>query len=225
MLPIRIVASLLIMITLVFVVVAQKREITEKEFDSIESKAGKLSYTGTHRRRMVSFHYEKEAPSVPSREISEVSEESADGRTRSLRIDKGRDRTAETERIRIGAVEYIRTKDKPWARVDNKSENGRGFGTWGDVPLNQKEYKFFFVGKVELNGQDVELYESRKFRNYQLSPNQNHAYTMLDRIWVRDDGRYLKRHSQTIESDGRISFDMVLTYEYPAEIKIEAPIK
>lgn len=183
-----------------------------------------MSYAVNHRVKMDSKHFDK-GSTEPILVINETSEGTTDGSSRSLRVEKNKNGTKENETIRTGGVEYIRTGGQKWAKR-GKDSNPNRFSVWGD-PSGRKEEKFDFayLGKVQLFGLEVDMYESRKFRSYQLRPDWVHAYTIVNRLWIGADGKFIKQQSQTIEGDGHMSIDIVWTYEYPAKLKIEAPIK
>ena len=75
-----------------------------------------------------------------------------------------------------------------------------------------------------MNSISADLYESRKFREYAISPVRP-GYTVVNRFWVHSNGKLLKEETETIEADGLLRFRMNTYYEYPAKIKIDPPIK
>lgn len=204
---------------------AQKRELSEQEFEKIKTDAEDRSYKSNRHIVMESRHFDKGSAARPTLEIGEVSEGTADGHWRSLRIEKNKDGTKENETIIIGKAEYVRSSGGSWAlKVDEEGNRFTVSGKWGEANLKETDFKFAYLGKVEVDGQNCSLYESKQYRNYQLRPGRNLAYTIIERLWIGADGKFIKRQTQTVESDGHLSIDTVWTYEYPARLKIEAPI-
>lgn len=204
---------------------SQERELSEQEFEKVESDAQKLSTTSNRRTVMDSKHVDKASPAMVTLEIREVSERTVKGDWRSIRVEKGKNGTKETANMSVGGVDYVRTADGRWLKKEKVKDQGR-FSVFGD-PAGRKEerFQYAYLGKVELAGIKLDLYESRKFRSYQLRPDWNHSYTTIERLWLSPDGKLAKRQSQTAESDGHISVDTVWAYEYPGTLIIEAPIK
>ncbi len=215
-------------------VFTQKREITESEFEKITSQAKGLAYDGKWRVTMNSAHFEKDFK-TPVKEISEISEGENNTR-RYLRVEKNRDVKTERERIVIGDIEYTRASENPWTKLIRESSSISGTGgisargdkavVSGTEPnLKEKTFKYFYIGEEVLDGQKNSIYESRKFRSYQLRPDWNYSYTIVEQFWISKDGQLFKQTSQTIDSKNRLTLDIIWRYEHPTDIKIEAPIK
>lgn len=205
---------------------AQKKELSEQEFEKIKTAAEKLTFESNRRTEMDSKHFDKGSATEVTLAISEVTESTPNGNRRSLRTEKDVKGAKERETIRVDGVEYLRTEGSKWLKQEKEPRGGNRFSAWGEpAGKQQQKFDFAYLGKVPLSGSNLDLYESRKFRSYQLRPDWNHSYTIVERMWIGADGRFVKRQSQTIESDGHLSIDIVWTYTYPAKLSIEAPIK
>jgi hypothetical protein len=222
-------AFLAVLFLLSFSIFAQNKGMTEQEFDQTLEKANKTTYDGVLRSSMYSEHYERDTGKKAVSVITEIFESDGNESSRSLRTQMGKIHNLERESIRIGSVEYIREHGSKWAKI-NKDESSKGglsgsvFTVAGEEKLKEQKFEYRHIGKVSLNGETVDLYESEKYRNYQFRPDWNHKYTIIDQYWINSAGRYVKRKNRTIEGDGFVTLEIVWTYEYPTEIKIEAPI-
>ena len=93
------------------------------------------------------------------------------------------------------------------------------------MPKNVEKFRYRRIGSVELEGVKVEQYEAEKFREYQTGPNRVYAYTVFETYWIRPDGKLARHRSRTVERSGKTTNDMIVKYEYPETVQIEAPIK
>lgn len=203
---------------------AQKNDLTEQEFEKIKTAAEKLTFESNRRIVMDSKHFDKGSATEVTLTISEVTESTPGGNWRSLRTEKGAKGTKERETIKVDGVEYFRTEGSKWLKEEKEPNGANRFSAWGEpAGKQQQKFDFAYLGKVQLSGLTVDLYESRKFRSYQLRPDWNYSYTIVERMWIGADGKFVKGQSQTIESDGHLSIDIVWTYAYPAKLSIEAP--
>lgn len=174
---------------------------------------------------MDSRHFDRKSGKEVTLTISEVNEGTPNGDRRSLRIEKNGSGTKERETRKVGGIEFVRADGSGWVRKDDVKRDPNRFTIYGDPAGKElKKFEFAYLGKVPLSGQEVDLYESRKFRSYQLRPDWNHSYTIVERVWIDASGKPVKKQSQTIESNGLTSLDIVWTYTYPEKLTIEAPI-
>lgn len=217
--------------------VGQERVITEAEYQQVENKAKAYTEKSTYRRTLRAFRFSKESPSTPSLEVNSIDEASRDkqeNRSRKLFIVKetysmgGNARipstTFESERIEIGRDVYIRDDPEKWlknpeVRYPVKPSPASGL----DSEPMAATYKY--LGKRVLNENPVDVYESVLDHEYKVSRDDPRFEKQIETMWIDDAGRFLKVESRSIEADGFASSRTTEVYEYPAEIKIEAPIK
>jgi len=200
--------------------VAQERTISQSEFDKIYQAAGRLSYSRPVRTTMHSKHL-RNITDDKFVMITEISEFMDKGTKRIVRTEEnpyqGKTRT---ETITIGDDRYERVNDSKWQKHSiSKMINGTGGFTMEELPLRRKEFTFRCLGRVDFEGKATELYESRMLREYEGQP----AYTSIERIWIQPDGTMLRTESKTVESNGRVTFEMEVDFEYPKDLAIKPP--
>jgi len=204
---------------------SQERILSEEEFTQVAGAAQRMSSIAPYRITIRSEEFEKSRSNQAAMSVTEISESQSEDRHRTLRIATGAGLTRKIETIRIGSDSFERIDDEQWKRKEKDSGSGGGRGIWGDpVPLKKKEFTFRYLGKDLVNSIEADFYESRKFREYE-STSFPDAYTIVDRFWVNSKGKLLKKETENIAADGSLRYRMNTHYEYPANIKIEAPIK
>ena len=220
-------SGFLIFLLLFGVVLAssQERILSEEEFNRVEAAARKATYAAPYRSRMTSGHFDKKGGPQPFMSITETSEQQSETRHKELSITTDREGTRKVETVVIDNATFERIEDGPWKKRQDDGGNPPRVGNkFSQIPLKKNEFIFRYMGKDLVNSIDADLYESRKFREYDYGSYQQ-AYTIVDRFWVQANGKLLKWDTETIESDGSLSFRMDVMYEYPAKIQIVAPIK
>jgi len=203
---------------------SQERVLSEEEFDRITVAANSASYVAPYRITMRSEHFERSRGNQSIMSVTETSEAQSEDRRRILRITIEAGITRKVENITVSSDSFERIDDGPWKRLEKNGGSANRFTVVGDIPLRKTEFTFRYLGKDLVNSISADLYESRKFREYEGS-SFHRAYTVVTRFWVHSNGKFLKKDSETFEADGSLSFRMSTYYEYPAKIRIEPPIK
>ena len=197
-------------------VAAQQRALSEDEFNKIESAATRLSFRGPVREHSYSEHFKRSSGSEPETTLDSIYESESETRNKSLVITTENGKAEKYETIRIDGDTYDRKEGESWKK--NRIYNR--FSVSGDAPsLKRQEFKFTYIGKVTIGDKSVDVYESKKLREYEGLP----IYIVIDRYWIRNDGKLLRTETTNTESDGFVSFHMVSDFEYPTNLVIKVP--
>lgn len=200
-------------------ITAQTREISEQEFKKVGDLAYQKTNAENYRKKLKSQHFHNINDQVPYFQRNVTIERATNG-FYEISEDKRGDKIERTETVEINNRKYLRKNNGQWKDITNpKANEFRGGFITGEVVKNKENAQRKYLGKQMLNGQTVDLYEQKITRNYEnvegLSVNE-------EKIWIDQNGRYLKTETKSRIGDKHI-FLMTVEYEYDASIKISAP--
>lgn len=135
----------------------------------------------------------------------------------------GRPTTTRIERITVGNEKYIKVGNDEW-----KVEKSPFVPQFQNQSTSvQEETKYKFLGKENLNGQNVTVYQ--KVEKKKSASSSNRTKTLLTstaEYWFSEDGKLLKTVINNKSQTGQSIFNSKFTtvYELDSTIKIEKPI-
>ena len=200
---------------------AQARILTEAEFKAAQNNGFKKLESSPHRvNRKAEGNYGVTGAGAKYF-VSETSEILPPDRSRSTLIRRVSGGNERTERVTIGERKYLREGGGAW-QLEPTDQNR--YTIKGD-PVRNKESKVFrSLGITNIGKVRVEGFEDLTSRKYESAKGQ-YTTNYLERFWIDEKGRFLRRESKITEGDNRVLMHSLSEYEYDPSIKIEAPIK
>lgn len=150
--------------------------------------------------------------------VTRLEEHLPPDRWREVVTEKAGGKEARAESVRVGFMEYNRKNNEPWTAVDL-----RGGGHGDGVGMASYSCAQFTEETAFADGGAV-----RKLREYKIDRAGREGLTFSDMIvWLdRNSGAFLKMEIVTGLLEPRVvKSQTVTTYEYDANLKIEAPVK
>ena len=124
------------------------------------------------------------------------------------------------ERVAYGKFTYLRLNDGKWDRNETKSSSGSKSNPFRVVARSYKH-----LGKTDLDGKKVVLYESRIVSAGKDIILAGLRFIQTTQYWFADDGKLLKRIVEEWIEDSHEFHRETTTIDYDAKFMIEAPIK
>lgn len=212
--------KLLLVVVMVFLLslsLSAQTEITEKKFNKIKTKGIGLLKSSSYRatRKVEKF----EDRSEPGRlEKTYVDEYIPPNKWRQVLVNID-DEFSREERITHGKFIYLRLNEGKWDRNETQSSSGSNSDPFRVVA---KSYKY--LGKTDLDGKRVDLYESRIIRDAEKLL-VGIRFIETTQYWFAVDGKLLKRIVEAWMEDTSEFRRETTTINYEAKFTIEAPIK
>ncbi|CAN5626164.1 hypothetical protein BH24ACI3_BH24ACI3_03040 [soil metagenome] len=217
---VKIISVLFIVIGAAGIANAQKNDISEAEYLQVEARAAELLNASGYRLRRVGEYFEDRSKSSRIAE-SDILEVLQPNKRRTVEIRDYNGKIRKEERIWDGKSLYVRTDDGEWKQFSGGSGGG------GRIESGQTTKKYRFLGKVDLDGVQADLYELESLRiANKFSANDMIVVRFNKKIrsWYSPDGKLLQKIIED-SIEGRQDLSRETTkIEYEPNIKIEAPI-
>jgi hypothetical protein len=200
---------------------SQKKQITQKDYDSVQTVAEnnfeRLAY-----RELTKIENYENGKLVSTETITEENLPPDKMNWRSIKVSNGN--SEKEEIITIGYVTYRRENGGKWIKEDNEDgdiESNNGVSTNSITSISGQEApnrKKYTVEETKLKNLSVRIYSVTTV--YDFAPNVSHTF----RRWINSDNLILKAEDTESENGANVISRTVSTYEYnPKGIKIEAP--
>lgn len=127
------------------------------------------------------------------------------------------------ERIYVDKRRFIRSGDARWIE-----EPGGGMGSGGGIGSGSGDRpqiiaKYEYRGSQTVNGSECDLYVESRALIYRLPDGQQET-SYLSKYWLDKNGFLIKVEIEKRENPSKEYRHSIWEFEYPANIKIEAPL-
>ena len=204
-------------------VLAQEVTIDEREFNAKYRESLKLTKGQSY--RVTSVVNKTAEGSQLAFVLTHVNEFVPPDRYRSLSTTMDSTGTAKTESIAIGASRWVRNNDGPWKDISGGGRGsgvGSGGGGASETLKIERSVEYKRIGGTTIGGEPAEFYQQTF--TYRFTEEKGSFQTStIWRNWYNKDGLLLKRESNFVNRDGKISRNTIWSYEYDPKIQIEAP--
>lgn len=200
---------------------AQKNDISASKFLAVEQTAQTILETSSYRMTRVNEYFEdRDRPGTVVETLLKEVLQPDKWRTVEERSVNGR--MLREERLWNGKALFVRTGDGVWEKYSGGSSSG------GRLESGHVTTRYRYLGKGELSGAQVDIYESETLRianKFSMTDLEVVRYGRKTKIWYGVDGRLLRKIEENT-SEGREEITReTISIEYEPKISIEAPIK
>ncbi|HVF30527.1 MAG TPA: hypothetical protein VNA22_06130, partial [Pyrinomonadaceae bacterium] len=198
---------------------AQSKLVSSKEYYEAVDKRPEVDWD--ERVRRVETTRDEMRDGVVVKSLISVSEVLLPDRQRhySKLVESGK--TTETEEIRITHFLYTRTNGGAWTKFDlRKPGSGSGYGSGGGSGSGRMTCTQYSIEPTVINGTPVNLYQK-----IVLYTQRNEIVFEEHRKWLTAEGLIYREEQIEGAAYPRMeTLRNIVTYDYPTDLKIEAPI-
>ncbi len=203
-------------------IIAQEKTISQNEYERVKSESVAASFSRPYRSISKSLEFRPESPSEPTIERNIVVERVDATTMRQISFVKENGRVVESERITIGKGVYVKVGTKGWEKNPTDEET---LTVMGNVKVETEEdHSYRFLGERSIVDVVAKVYEHSTITTFTLPRGEKRIFTQMVRLWIGPDGKRLRNETRYSQDSARTRSETDTTYEYPVEIKIEAPI-